>query len=458
MKSMYLFLVLLSVITACTQASSLLDVDNLTESAFTDVVRDTPKDITVLNGYKKAKQMLNVEWTPLLNAIDSIPDRWGTGYYEPGVKRTGVPYSAVLETHTYIPQNISFYSFVSAVNNPYSLLYTENVSGDNSRSAVGKTYHGHVPADGQRGTFMGSTCSVLIGYCLGFRVTYGAGEMFRRTDLFVPIIDQSAQGVELMDILLNAAHAILVTEVWRTRMGEVVRIKTIEAVGNVRERDFTAEDFNYFIVANGYKITRYKDLYKNTEYRPSSVVAVTDEGEPAVSPVFNSDICTFKGDKCSFAEGETIRINFFDGDYAAMEIYNGNDIISTISDLDSSLHYVDLTSMDLSYGKYKARMIKSDNSYSDYTYWEILDCGVFFDKKTYTISVSSNNAVARQAKYVRVSGNIKQRIDMGDISNGNIEFVPTFDVDALTEKVYVVVEFIGDYGGVISDFIDTGLY
>ena len=106
MKSMYLFLVLLSVITACTQASSLLDVDNLTESAFTDVVRDTPKDITVLNGYKKAKQMLNVEWTPLLNAIDSIPDRWGTGYYEPGVKRTGVPYSAVLETHTYIPQNI----------------------------------------------------------------------------------------------------------------------------------------------------------------------------------------------------------------------------------------------------------------------------------------------------------------------------------------------------------------
>ena len=47
---------------------------------------------------------------------------------------------------------------------------------------------------------------------------------------------------------------------------------------------------------------------------------------------------------------------------------------------------------------------------------------------------------------------------MGDISNGNIEFVPTFDVDSLTEKVYVVVEFIGDYGGVISDFIDTGLY
>ena len=188
------------------------------------------------------------------------------------------------------------------------------------------------------------------------------------------------------------------------------------------------------------------------------MVAVTDEGEAPVSPTFNSDICVFKGDKCAFAEGETIRINFFDGEYTAMEIYKDNTLIDTITELDMSTHYVDVTSMNLTYGKYKARMVKSDSSYSDYTYWQIIDCNVSYDKDTYTVSIETHNSVAVQARYVRVTGNIKQSLSLNNITSGTFVFTPSFDIEALTEKVYLIVEFIGEYGGVINQFLDTELY
>jgi hypothetical protein len=276
-------------------------------------------------------------------------------------------------------------------------------------------------------------------------------------DVFVPIYDQSAQGVELMDVLLNTGHGVLVTDIWRER-GSVVLIKTIEEAGNVVERTYTAESFNQYLSDNNYKITRYRDLYKNTEYHPSPVVAVTDEGESEVHPVFNSDICVFKGDKCSFAEGEVIRIDFFDGNYTAMEIYKNDTLIDTITDLDTSAHYVDVTELNLGYGKYKARMKKSDNSYSDYTYWEILECEVSYDKETSTVTVLSDNAIAKNAYYVKITGSLMQGIDLNDISDGSFVFEPTFDIETLTEKVYLIVEFFGEYGGVICQYIDTELY
>jgi hypothetical protein len=425
-------------------------------------IRDVPKNITVLNGYKKAKQMLNVEWTPLENNENyKIADRFGSGSYAANVKQKGVPYSAVLETNTYVPQDVSFYTFVSAVNNPYSLLYTENVAGNHSSSAIGKTYHGIVPTNGQRGTYMGSSCSVLVNYCLGIRGVVGASAMYRDEENFVPVYDQSAQGVELMDVLLSSGHGLIVTDVWRTKRGVVTRIKTIEEVGNVVEKTFTAEQFNTYLQSGdgtGYKLTRYKYLYKNIHYTPSPVVAVTDEGEAPVNPVFNSDICVFKGDRCSFAEGDVIRINFFDGTYTAMELYKDDVLIETITTLDTSTHYVDITSLNLTYGKYKARMMKSDSSYSDYTFFEIIDCNVSYDKETYTVSVETHNSVAVQARYVRVTGNIKQTMLLDEITSDSFIFEPTFSIASLTEKVYLIVEFIGEYGGVINQFLDTELY
>lgn len=443
------------------------DILKLRDSDNADIVRDVPKNITVLNGYKKAKQMLNVEWTP---TNSTMPNKDGVSLYPNGTRRTGVPYSAVLETNTYVPQNVSFYTFVSAVNNPYSLIYTEDVAGNHSRTDIGKTYHGDVPGDGYRGTYMGSTCSMLIGYALGFRIMYGAGKMYAMAtqetpDTFIPIYDQSAQGVELMDILLSPGHGILVTDIWRTKRGEVVRIKTIEERGytqteeiNVPEKTFTAAQFNQHLKTGdgtGYIITRYKDLYKNTEYHPSPVVAVTDEGEAPVNPVFNEDICVFKGDKSTFTEGDVIRVNFFNGSYTAMKIYKNDELVSTVESLDTTTHYVDVSTVSSGYGKYKARMVKNGGEYSDYTYWEVLNCNVQYDKETYTVTFSSANAVARQAKYVRVTGNLYPAIDLEDKQSGSVVYTPDFTPDQTT---YLIVEFVGEYGATFSNFLDTNLY
>jgi len=84
-----------------------------------------------------ARVLSRVKWTPVAGGM---PKRSG-GYFEEGTEYTGVPYSSVKAVGRCIGFDIYLKTFLAAVENPDSVLYTENLSGKVSNAAA---YYGTV--------------------------------------------------------------------------------------------------------------------------------------------------------------------------------------------------------------------------------------------------------------------------------------------------------------------------
>ncbi len=83
-----------------------------------------------------ARIMSRVKWTPV---AEGMPKRGG--HFTAGKEYTGVPYSSVKHVGRYIGFDIFLKTFLAAVENPQSVLYTENLYG---KVANAECYYGKV--------------------------------------------------------------------------------------------------------------------------------------------------------------------------------------------------------------------------------------------------------------------------------------------------------------------------
>ncbi len=88
-----------------------------------------------------------MKWSPV---AETLPNRNG-GYFKKGKEYVGVPYSSVRSEGRYIGFDIALRTFLAAVENPRSVLYTENLTGKVPNAAA----------------FYGSVCSAYTSYALG---------------------------------------------------------------------------------------------------------------------------------------------------------------------------------------------------------------------------------------------------------------------------------------------------
>ena len=421
---------------------------------------DVPENRGVRNALRKAEQLMELKWMPKA----AVPHR--TGSFAPNVRVTGVPYSSVKESHKYVGLTMSIKTFMTAVNNPYSLLYTENVSADNSESAYGITYYGTNCA-----TYYGMVCSSLAAAALGFKTYWKTGHYLYLTNrgILEKIYDQSADGVKLGDIYQNGNtdHVKLITGVKRNGYGAVINVVVSESIGTShRKVTYTAEGFNALMKTERATIYRYTELYKNLEYEPSEFVAVEDE-TPS-EPTYNNDICTYAGDYAAFRCGESVIINYTKGQYTGMEIWRGDTLVATVTlDESNAVHGIDITEYTAQYGKYKARLTDGENV-SECTYWQMIDVNVTLEKNGSEINVdfSSANAEPIFAYFSARSGGDKGTYEFSEAERADgfasIDAKALrreqYGVDTFTEPTYLRVFFKGEYGYVTNDWLDTGLY
>ena len=110
-------------------------------------------EIGSLNAVKKARQMTDISFTPLK------PIEANHRTYKSGKKYTGLIYSSVKEIGTYVGPNITFHTFMTAIHNPRSKIYTEKINELPYHGTNCKAYYGTV-------------CSGLVSYALG--IQYGS--------------------------------------------------------------------------------------------------------------------------------------------------------------------------------------------------------------------------------------------------------------------------------------------
>ena len=152
--------------------TELLPANNIT---FSDVVlkrltflKNCTSSGSTIDGYKsaihRAYELLNLTWSANGGIIT-----YNSRMVADGQIAVGVPYSNVNHMQKFVGCNVSSRTFMSAIRNPLSVVYTEYVkAGDSNRQASSE--YGYTYKDnGIASNFYGTVCSGLVSYVMGLK-------------------------------------------------------------------------------------------------------------------------------------------------------------------------------------------------------------------------------------------------------------------------------------------------
>lgn len=407
-----------------------------------DSIKAVPSNLGQINCIRKAYQMATFKWTPKI--ANTVPYNNGTF---PASEQEGMIYSSVKEYSQFVFEDVSLETFMTAVNNPRSVLYTENVSAANSRSSIGRTYKGINCA-----AYYGSVCSGLLTFAYGLPMNVTTYE-FRNWDRMEVIQDQTPYGLEIGDAVWQSGHIQLVTGITKDNYGFITDVEIVEnAAATTQIKHYSTDALQSYITSNSCVLLRYKDLYANRSYNPlTQFVAVM--GETQGSYTYNDNICPNYGDKSNYNVGDDVVLNlrtdYASAGYTTLEVYKGDTLLvsRTISGQDETL-------TGLEYGDYKARIVGPDSLASEYVYFKVVDAQVI--KSGDSFSFSSANATSLYYEFCDQEGRRSYDIvglsthtfTSAELSSG--EATPSGAVVSTGNYHYLKVHFQTDYGRVVK--------
>lgn len=266
---------------------------------------------------------------------------WNTRFRE-GWKEYGTPYSETSEYNYYIGQNISLKTFVTAVQNKRSVLYSERINAStvnnstigSNKSQYGYTYRGlnsHYAA-----TFYGTVCTGLTGYLMGQNNVYVSGDYMKKnadnTGPRIPNLtlqyakyyadtitqsqwDEMIDWLQPMDFIWTPGHCSSVSDIYKDKFGKTQYIVWTEEVRPfTKSRAYTREQFQQRLQnilnqgsGNGFGLLRYTDWnnadlsdnYNDNDY--FCINNYTLKSNIKIDP----DITTFRGEYVTFQIGDS---------------------------------------------------------------------------------------------------------------------------------------------------------
>ncbi len=310
---------------------------------------------------EQASILSGVKWTPV---ADTLPNRKG-GYFEKGTEYTGVPYSSVRSEGRTIGFDIALRTFLAAVENPLSVLYTENLTGKVTNAAA----------------YYGSVCSAYTSYALGC----GFPEVSRRygppVATGIALVEpQSAEAAQVGDVIYtphatetSGSHVEIVTAVTRDKTGRVVSVRVEESrpptTANV-ERSVTR--FNAHLAASNKQLLRITDREAWLGANRAEPLLFPNPDLDAKSPLINRSLLLDLGDWVPYQKGVPVKFNVMDRDQRGAKklvIQRGDEVVEVV-DLDGpGLHE---RSFDTC-GNYTAHVIHADGSPSQACEFAVCD-------------------------------------------------------------------------------------
>ena len=381
-----------------------------------------------INAVKKAYQLTDISFSPLQ------PIAFNKGTYQPGYTYKGMIYSSVKEIGAYVGNNVSFYTFMTAIHNPRSKIYTDRIDKSPYHGTNCRSYYGVV-------------CSSLVSYSLGLSPIHSSYD-FVASEEMEELDYSDIDNFHIADVLWRSGHVALITNVVRDKNDNVVSLEISESIQSGCRRYSVAKSaFEKSVASKFEKALRYTHLNTNINYTPASeFVTVFDE-----SPVpfeFNEDICVDKGDKSCYFVGEDVVLNLSCPN-GKVEIYKEDVLLSEV-EVDS----VDLPLTGLAYGSYQARIIK-DDFYSDFTSWIVVDKTIVPSSAEMKLYFKSENSTPLSIFFCNKSGGrsypltdiICQNFTDEEIAIGCMELSPE---KMKADRSFFIVTFSTEYGNITT--------
>ena len=317
----------------------------LAASGPVETSHDEPKNQGVRNLLKRADQILNLTFTT--KAV--LPNQKGD--IAEGTTVTGVTYSSVRTESLYVPQCVSFDTYMTALMNPNSYVYTRISSAPNSR------------------TYYGSVCSAFISYCYGMTCVHTTTDL-PELEAFTAAEHQDLAHLEIGDMLLchngTTNHTMFVYDITRDPKGKVINvIFAHQGTPTAYTYAVTPQGFTSLLGGTKYKIYKFND-WDLVTYEESQWVSVSGEGEK--DPQWNHYLGPRRGDKANWPLGETVEIDILKrADYTAAQLYRGEELIGETDIAETDL----LSYEDLETGEYKVCLTDGTDR-SDFCYFNVV--------------------------------------------------------------------------------------
>ncbi|UUO06427.1 hypothetical protein M4951_24155 [Blastopirellula sp. J2-11] len=272
---------------------------------------------------QNARIMSGVKWSPV---AEGMPTRGG--YFKVGTEYTGVPYSSVKSVGRDIGFDIYLKTFLAAVQNPQSVVYTKNLKGKVSNA---ECYYGKV-------------CSTYTSYALQCGFPYVSRLCGPESRNGVTLVEpQSAQATQVGDFIYTppksvgaGSHIAIVTEVTMNSEGQVSHVRVEESRPQTTQNtNRSAAKFNSHLASRNNKLYRITDLDAwHGENRADSFRFPNFE-EDSASPQINRVLLLDLGDWVPYNKDQVVKFNIMDKDSQQVKsliIKRGDTVVETITD------------------------------------------------------------------------------------------------------------------------------
>lgn len=288
-------------------------------------VNEVPESDGVRNVLARFGLLCDITYVPLKN----IPQTLTT--FAANKMHKSLPYSSTRPEALFVPNNVSFYTFLTALQNPKSYIYTVDIGEAPLNNVNGKTYYGAV-------------CSTATAYALGIVPNYSTHQWTSIPGMQTVTIER-IEDLQLCDTIVVPRHVVMVTGIGRDTNGKVVTVDISEASGvDTHERTYSVEGFFERFPFDNSVVCRYSKL---DEVMSDSLPEIA--GEPPLMPR--------KGDKSNWLFGTTVEIDVLSTDYTHMELYCDGEPYKTVK-----LNGTCVSFNGLPAGKYSAKLIKGEKT------------------------------------------------------------------------------------------------
>ena len=363
--------------------------------------RESITNVNYKNAHKRAKQLCNVMWKPV---ITKNYNRTGYSNLNKDQVRIGVPYSEVGDQNKFIGKQVSFKTFLSAINNPISLFYTETPYDYSTRTRTTEYGINYISTEDDTTLYYGIVCACLADYTFDINVNYTAKYYLYKNWLNGEVITPNSDCSNLrpLDLMASPSHVIIIIDILKDLEGNIKFIETAESRTTCcRCHYYTPEE--YLQKVSGYSVFRYSNLSIS---EPENTPFIPEYPEDSFTEFqTNPTICTFAGDYATFTQNSPIHISVKSYGWDGIKIYKESTLLATVDftnterctthtvnnedwiDVDVSSYFTRNTSgyNNGEYGVYTCVAYNS-NTESDPTHFEVLLARATFAKCNNVIS------------------------------------------------------------------------
>lgn len=350
--------------------------DNTTSAE--QIIHEIPENIGVLNVINRAYQMGKLTYVPVANLPTQVNTAQYPGYVPEGTTVEGVMYSSVRNEGLYVPQCVSFDTYMTALKNPLSYIYTKTEPAPHYNAL----------------TYYGAVCSSMVAWCYGIDDVIPTTISFDTYPGMEQVENQSPYGLKLGDSLNNAGnHIAIVTDITKNNKGIINYIEVVDQVNYsshpmTRIRRLVPAGIQEAYFNRGYVAYRYHYIYK-VPYTPSPWINLDNE---SAEPTWNHNLSPRRGENANWRPNETIQIDITDKENYTQYKLLKNNVIQATETLPSN-DLIELT--NLSYGSYKVCLTDGTND-SDFVNFDIINtntsCAAQGNKQV-LVNFSSNNGI-----------------------------------------------------------------